>query len=54
MTESIGMCSLLPPEIIHFGSSGLPMPSVEIKFLDHADAGYLSTNVPPQGMNNSL
>jgi long-chain acyl-CoA synthetase len=28
---------------------GLPAPSIEIKFLDVPEAGYLSTNDPPQG-----
>jgi long-chain acyl-CoA synthetase len=28
---------------------GLPVPSVEIKLLDANDAGYCSTNTPPQG-----
>lgn len=50
MTESIGMCSLLPPEIANVGSSGLPMPSVEIKLRDVEEAGYRSVNVPPQGI----
>ena len=28
---------------------GFPFPSIEIKFLDVPDAGYFSTNDPPQG-----
>lgn len=49
MTESCGMCAILPPEIMRYSSVGLPVPSVEIKLLDVKDAGYLSTNNPPQG-----
>ncbi|EGN92303.1 hypothetical protein SERLA73DRAFT_99477 [Serpula lacrymans var. lacrymans S7.3] len=49
MTESCGMCAVLPPEHMQYGSVGLPVPSIEIKFLDVPDAGYLSTNNPPQG-----
>jgi long-subunit acyl-CoA synthetase (AMP-forming) len=29
--------------------NGLPFPSIEIKFLDVPEAGYFSTNKPPQG-----
>lgn len=49
MTESCGMCAILPPERMQYGSVGLPVPSIEIKFLDVPEAGYLSTNNPPQG-----
>ncbi|KAF8651078.1 hypothetical protein AX16_004940 [Volvariella volvacea WC 439] len=49
MTESCGMCAILPPELHRYNSVGLPVPSTEIKFLDVPDAGYLSTNNPPQG-----
>ena len=49
MTESCGMCAILPPEFMQFGSVGAPMASVEIKFLDVPEAGYLSTNKLPQG-----
>ncbi|KAF9043997.1 long-chain-fatty-acid-CoA-ligase [Panaeolus papilionaceus] len=49
MTESCGMCCLLPPEVMRFGAVGLPVPSLEIKFLDMPEAGYLSSNSPPQG-----
>lgn len=43
------MCAILPPELMSFGPVGLPVPSCEVKFLDVPDAGYLSTNNPPQG-----
>ena len=49
MTETCGMCTILPPEFMQYGSVGLPVPSVEIKLLDVSEAGYLSTNNPPQG-----
>lgn len=49
MTESCGMCAVLPPEYFRYGSVGLIMPSVEIKLKDVPEAGYLSTNDPPQG-----
>lgn len=49
MTESCGMCTLLPPELHQTGSVGLPVPSIEIKFLDVPEAGYSSNNSPPTG-----
>ena len=49
MTESCGMCCVLPPENLRYGCVGLPMPSIEIKLLDVVDAGYTSKSNPPQG-----
>ncbi|KAI5121463.1 hypothetical protein M0805_003920 [Coniferiporia weirii] len=49
MTESCGMCAILPPEFMQYGSVGAPVPSVEIKLLDVTEAGYYSTNERPQG-----
>ncbi|KAF9027422.1 acetyl-CoA synthetase-like protein [Hymenopellis radicata] len=49
MTESCGMCAVLPPEVFRYGAVGLPMPSIEIKLLDVPDAGYTSKSNPPQG-----
>ena len=49
MTESCGMCTIMPPECFSYGPVGLVMPSVEIKLKDVPEAGYLSTNNPPQG-----
>ncbi|EKM76160.1 hypothetical protein AGABI1DRAFT_115928 [Agaricus bisporus var. burnettii JB137-S8] len=49
MTETCGMCAILPPELMSYGPVGLPVPSVEVKLLDAPDAGYLSTNQTPQG-----
>ena len=43
------MCAIMPPEFMQLNTAGLPMPSVEIKLLDVPEAGYLSTNNPPQG-----
>ncbi|KAF5337823.1 hypothetical protein D9758_015712 [Tetrapyrgos nigripes] len=47
MTESCGMCAILPPECMRYGAVGLPVPSIEIKLLDVAEAGYSSKNDPP-------
>ncbi|THU86311.1 long-chain-fatty-acid-CoA-ligase [Dendrothele bispora CBS 962.96] len=49
MTESCGMCAILPPECMRYGAVGLPVPSVEIKLLDVTEAGYSSKNDPPTG-----
>lgn len=49
MTESCGMCAVLPPEYFSYGNVGMIMPSVEVKLRDVPDAGYLSTNNSPQG-----
>ena len=49
MTESCGMCAILPPELLRYNTVGLPVPSIEVKLLDVPEAGYLSTNSPPQG-----
>ncbi|KAI0830367.1 long-chain-fatty-acid-CoA-ligase [Trametes gibbosa] len=49
MTESCGMCAIMPPEFMQYNTVGLPMPSVEVKLLDVPEAGYKSTNTPPQG-----
>jgi long-chain acyl-CoA synthetase len=49
LTETCGMCTILPPEKMQYGVSGLPSPAVEVKFLDVPDAGYLSSGSPPQG-----
>ncbi|KAG6331447.1 hypothetical protein ID866_7643 [Astraeus odoratus] len=49
MTESTAMCAILPPELMQFGSVGLPSPAVEVKLRDVPEAGYKSTNNPPQG-----
>ncbi|GLB44412.1 putative AMP-binding enzyme [Lyophyllum shimeji] len=49
MTESCGMCAILPPELMRYDSVGVPVPSVEVKLLDVPEAGYTSANTPQQG-----
>ncbi|PWN52643.1 acetyl-CoA synthetase-like protein [Violaceomyces palustris] len=49
MTESCGMCAILTPEFMQYGSVGVPVPAIEIKLVDVPDAGYFVTNNPPQG-----
>ena len=49
MTESCGMCAILPPELLQFGSVGVPVPSLEVKLIDCPEMGYTSKNNPPQG-----
>ncbi|TFK29200.1 long-chain-fatty-acid-CoA-ligase [Coprinopsis marcescibilis] len=49
MTETCGMCTILPPEMMRYDSVGVPVPSCEVKLLDVPDAGYFSTNTLPQG-----
>jgi len=50
MTESCGMCAVMPPEQFAYGSVGSPVPCLEIKLVDVPEAGYKSTNTPnPQG-----
>ncbi|GAA6014725.1 hypothetical protein JCM8202_001640 [Rhodotorula sphaerocarpa] len=49
MTESTAMLCLLPPEMHQYGTVGVPVPSIEVKLVDVEEAGYRSTNNPPQG-----
>ncbi|GAA5938350.1 uncharacterized protein JCM15063_000709 [Sporobolomyces koalae] len=49
MTESTAMAALLPPSIFDYGTVGCPVPSAELKLVDVPEAGYKSTNSPPQG-----
>ncbi|PWY99700.1 acetyl-CoA synthetase-like protein [Testicularia cyperi] len=49
LTESCGMTAILTPEFYSYGPSGGCVPSIEIKLRDVPDAGYFSTNNPPQG-----
>ncbi|KAJ7748077.1 hypothetical protein B0H16DRAFT_1553948 [Mycena metata] len=42
MTESCGMCAIMPPEVFRFDSVGLSVPSIEIKLRDVPEAGYFS------------
>lgn len=50
MTESSAMCAIVTPHFHKdYGTVGVPVPSIEIKLKDVPDAGYYSTNDPPQG-----
>ncbi|KAG0144613.1 hypothetical protein CROQUDRAFT_47089 [Cronartium quercuum f. sp. fusiforme G11] len=50
LTESCGMCAILPPNFMQYGAVGAPVPSIEVKLVDVPDANYFSTNTPfPQG-----
>ncbi|KAJ7918326.1 long-chain-fatty-acid-CoA-ligase [Mycena leptocephala] len=42
MTESCGMCAIMPPEVFRYDTVGLPVPSIEIKLRDVPEAGYFS------------
>ncbi|KAJ7812114.1 hypothetical protein B0H13DRAFT_2471502 [Mycena leptocephala] len=42
ITESCGMCAIMPPECIRYDTVGLPVGSIEIKFRDVPEAGYFS------------
>ncbi|PPQ70431.1 hypothetical protein CVT25_004303 [Psilocybe cyanescens] len=46
LTETSGMGAFLPPELLSFGSVGVPGPCLEIKLLDVPDMGYFSTSSP--------
>ena len=49
MTESSAMCAVQTFDFLMYDSVGVPMPSVEVKLRDVPEAGYFSTNRPPQG-----
>lgn len=49
MTESSAMCAVLTPEFFQPSCVGAPMPSVEVKLRDVAEAGYYSQGEVPQG-----
>lgn len=49
LTESCGMTAILHPEFYSYGPSGGIVPTIECKLRDVPDAGYFSTNKPPQG-----
>lgn len=43
------MCTVLTPDQFVYGSTGIPMPSIEVKLVDVPEANYLSSNTPQQG-----
>ncbi|KAG8952300.1 long-chain fatty acid-CoA ligase [Tulasnella sp. 424] len=49
MTESCGMCAILPPEYMQYSNVGVPVPSIEIKLLDAPEAGYITSETPQRG-----
>ena len=49
LTESTAMACILTPSWLQLGAVGGPVPASEIKLVDAKDAGYFSTNDPPQG-----
>jgi long-chain acyl-CoA synthetase len=49
LTESTAMACILHPAWLNVGSLGGPVPAAEIKLVDAKEAGYFSTNTPPQG-----
>ncbi|KAF9951290.1 long-chain fatty acid-CoA ligase [Modicella reniformis] len=50
MTESCGMCAIMTPACFNYNRVGSPVPCTEVKLVDVADAGYLSTDTPlPRG-----
>jgi long-chain acyl-CoA synthetase len=49
LTETTAMATILNPGWYQVGVVGGPVPAAEIKLLDAPEAGYFSTNDPPQG-----
>ena len=49
LTETCGMCAILPPERMSYGNVGLPVPCLEVKLIDVSEAGYLANGSLPQG-----
>jgi len=49
LTESTAMACILNPAWMQYSSVGGPVPAAEVKLVDAKEAGYFSTNNPPQG-----
>ena len=49
LTETCGMCAILPPELLSYGNVGLPVPCLEVKLIDVPEAGYLANGTPSRG-----
>ncbi|RIB07615.1 hypothetical protein C2G38_2213947 [Gigaspora rosea] len=49
MTETCGIITVITPDQFAYGSVGAPVPCLEVKLVDVPEAGYRSTNKPPQG-----
>ncbi|OXB35281.1 hypothetical protein LQV05_006035 [Cryptococcus neoformans] len=49
LTETTAMATILNPAFMQFGAVGGPVPAAEVKLIDAPEAGYFSTNNPPQG-----
>lgn len=49
LTETTAMATILNPAFMQFGAVGGPVPAAEVKLIDAPEAGYFSTNDPPQG-----
>lgn len=49
LTETCGMCAILPPELMSYGNVGLPVPCLEVKLIDVPEAGYSANDSPPRG-----
>ncbi|WVQ99649.1 hypothetical protein IAU59_006788 [Kwoniella sp. CBS 9459] len=49
LTETTAMAAILNPGFMQYGAVGGPVPAAEIKLIDAKEAGYFSTNDPPQG-----
>jgi len=49
LTETCGMCAILPPELMSYGNVGIPVPCLEVKLIDVPEAGYFANGTPPQG-----
>jgi len=49
LTEGTAMACILHPSWMAYNVVGGPVPGAEVKLVDAPEAGYLSTNTPPQG-----